>query len=177
MRWATSAILPESATRYKARVAQVYPDMNPGAGINSASQLFRFLHEMKIGDLVCYPSKADRRITLARLLDSTNMTPANFLIIRNSGRSNGKGVCRARVSRKVRCTEIGSALSLFQLKNYADEFRAAVDGRPLNSSVVAEDETVALVTEEVEETTKDFVLKKLHAISRAIHLRILWRTC
>src|SRR5215510_13897770 len=47
---------------FKKKVADTYPDMKPGAQINSASQLFRFMHEMKNGDLICYPSKSDRPI-------------------------------------------------------------------------------------------------------------------
>src|SRR5438876_3422410 len=59
--------LPADREAFKGRVAKVYPDWRPGAKINSASQLFRFLHEMKVGDLVCYPSKADRQIHIGRV--------------------------------------------------------------------------------------------------------------
>lgn len=52
---------------FKKRVAEVYPTWRQGTKINSASQLFRFLHEMKTGDLVCYPSKADRHIHIGRV--------------------------------------------------------------------------------------------------------------
>ncbi len=52
---------------FKSRVAEVYPDWKQGKKINGASQLFRFLHEMKVGDLVCYPSKADRHIHIGRI--------------------------------------------------------------------------------------------------------------
>lgn len=49
---------------------------------------------------------------------------------------------------------------MFQIKNYADEFRAALDGKdvPLPAS---KDESVAAVAEDIEETTRDFVLKQL----------------
>lgn len=42
---------------FKAKVAEVYPDKKPGATPNNAGQLFRFVHEMKLGDLVVFPSK------------------------------------------------------------------------------------------------------------------------
>ena len=51
-------------------------------------------------------------------------------------------------------------MSLFQIKNYADEFRAALEGQPMPAPV-AGDETVALVADEIEETTRDFILKTL----------------
>ena len=57
--------------------------------------------------------------------------------------------------------EIGSALSLFQLKNYAGEFRAAAEGRSVSTAPITEDETVTVVAEDIEESTRDFVLKKL----------------
>jgi restriction system protein len=34
---------------------------------NNAGQLFRFVHVMKPGDFVAYPSKADRQIHLGRV--------------------------------------------------------------------------------------------------------------
>jgi restriction system protein len=56
--------------------------------------------------------------------------------------------------------EIGSAMSLFQVKTYAEEFRAAVEGRA-SPPPVTKDETVGLVAEEIEEATRDFVLNTL----------------
>ena len=57
--------------------------------------------------------------------------------------------------------EIGSALSLFLVRNYADEFRAALEGKAAPPTPVAQDESVAAVAEDIEETTRDFVLKQL----------------
>lgn len=51
-------------------------------------------------------------------------------------------------------------MSLFQIKNYADEFFAAVDGTPSSVSVET-DESVGLVSAEIEESTGDFILKTL----------------
>jgi restriction system protein len=34
---------------FKARVAEVYPDAKPGAILNNAGHLFRFVREMKLG--------------------------------------------------------------------------------------------------------------------------------
>ena len=34
---------------FKAKVAEAYPDKKPGAIANNAGQLFRFVHEMKVG--------------------------------------------------------------------------------------------------------------------------------
>lgn len=51
-------------------------------------------------------------------------------------------------------------MSLFAVKNYAEEYRAAAEGK-IEPPPVAQDETVAAVAEDIEETTRDFVLKRL----------------
>jgi restriction system protein len=52
-------------------------------------------------------------------------------------------------------------MSLFLLKNYSDEYRAAVEGKVVPAPPVGQDESVAAVAEDVEDTTRDFVLKRL----------------
>ena len=56
--------------------------------------------------------------------------------------------------------EIGSAMSLFQVKTYADEFRVALEGKAI-ALPVSEDLTIPNVAADIEETTRDFVLKRL----------------
>lgn len=55
--------------------------------------------------------------------------------------------------------EIGSAMSLFQVKNYAEEFLSALHG--LAPPSPPDDESIAFVAEEIETNTKDFILKTL----------------
>jgi restriction system protein len=57
--------------------------------------------------------------------------------------------------------EIGSAMSFFQLKNYADEFVAVVEGAAPADAADDDVATVAQVSEDTEETTRDFILKRL----------------
>lgn len=58
--------------------------------------------------------------------------------------------------------EIGSALSFFAVKNYADEFLAALDkGFKSATSQDEEDETVGATSEDIIESTKVFILKEL----------------
>ena len=49
------AALKPDRDAFKARVVEVYPEKKPGAIPNNAGQLFRFVHEMKVGDIVVYP--------------------------------------------------------------------------------------------------------------------------
>jgi restriction system protein len=52
-------------------------------------------------------------------------------------------------------------VALFLVRNYAEEFRAALEGKANTPAPVAQDETVAAVAEDIEQTTRDFVLKQL----------------
>ena len=51
-------------------------------------------------------------------------------------------------------------MSLFLIKNYADEYLAALDNNFKKSVIDTEDETVGATAEEIIESTKDFVLKE-----------------
>lgn len=145
---------------FKAAVAKNYPKKKPGAIPNNAGQLFRFLHEMKEGDLVVFPNKSTRKLHLGRIVGEYEYLP-NL----NQGYPNIRKVewlkelDRKNFSQGA-LYEIGSAMSLFQVKNHADEFRAALEGKTV-APVVSEDETVPAVAENIEEITRDFVLKSL----------------
>ncbi|MBR9804206.1 restriction endonuclease [bacterium] len=145
---------------FKAAVAQTYPNKKPGAIPNNAGQLYRFVHEMQIGDIVAYPSKQDRQIHLGNVVGSYQYNPTL-----ESGYPNLREVKWKLAVPRTHFTqgalyEIGSAMSLFQVKNYADEFLAAIEGKAVTPPVES-DETIAEVAEDIEETTRDFVLKTL----------------
>jgi|SRR5579872_5461197 len=151
---------PADRDAFKKRVAQVFPEKKQGAIPNIAGQMFRFVHEMQTGDFVVYPSKRDRQVHIGKIegdykydagLDQSypNLRPVIWL----------NSIPRTRFTQGA-LYEIGSALSFFQVKNYADEFRAALEGKVATPPVTS-DETVALVTEDIEETTRDFILKTL----------------
>lgn len=146
---------------FKARVAEVYPEKKPGAIPNNAGQLYRFVHEMKPDDLVAYPSKRDRQIHLGRVQGHYIYAPNN-----DPGYPHRRAVEWLRALPRTRFSqgalyEIGSAMSFFLVRNYTDEFRAALEGKATPITPVAQDESVAAIAEDIEETTRDFVLKRL----------------
>jgi restriction system protein len=51
-------------------------------------------------------------------------------------------------------------MSLFQIKSYAYEFRDAAEGK-IRPPSVGEDDSVAVVGDEIVESTRDFILKRL----------------
>jgi restriction system protein len=146
---------------FKSKVAETYPEKKPGAIPNNAGQLYRFVHEMQRGDLVVYPSKRDRKVHIGRITGDYAYNPTS-----SSDYPHQRKVEWQRAVPRTHFTqgalyEIGSAISLFLVKNYADEFREALEGKATAPAPVAQDDSVAAVAEDIEDTTRDFVLKRL----------------
>ena len=59
--------------------------------------------------------------------------------------------------------EIGSAMTFFMIKNYTDDFLAALEKgfKGKTAATVDDDETIGATAEEIIESTKDFVLKEI----------------
>ncbi len=145
---------------FKKKVVECYPGIKPGAIPNYAGQLFRFVYEMKKGDLVIYPSKQDREVHIGRVEEDYKYDPKlNPEYPHLRAVKWLKSVSRTNFSQGA-LYEVGSALSFFQVRNYADEYRAAIESG-IKPAVVGKDETVAMVSQEVEETARDFILKRL----------------
>ena len=161
--WATVGNLSKlSPTResFKTRVAEVFPTMKQGAVPVSAGQLYRFVHEAKIGDIVVYSSKTDRHIHIGRIESEYEYSPVEEISYPHHRKIKWlKNLPRTHFSQGA-LHEIGSAMSFFAVKTYSDEFWAAIEGKDV-SVPVAQDETVALVASDIEDQTRDYVLKKL----------------
>jgi restriction system protein len=52
---------------FKDAYAKALPTSKPGTIPVSAGQLFRFVHEMQVGDIVVFPSREDRMIHIGRV--------------------------------------------------------------------------------------------------------------
>src|SRR5207248_2580211 len=70
------SVLPPNRDAFKQRVAETYPHFKPGAIPNAAGQLYRFVYEIKPGDLVVYPSKRDRSIHIGRVTGAYRYDPS-----------------------------------------------------------------------------------------------------
>ena len=152
--------LPANREGFKSRVAEVFPTMKQGAVPVSAGQLYRFVYEAKIGDIVVYPSKSDRHIHIGRIEGDYEYSPKEEITYPNHRKVKWlKNLPRTYFSQGA-LHEIGSAMSCFAVKTYSDEFLAAIEGKGV-SVPVAQDETVALVVSDIEDQTNDYVLKKL----------------
>lgn len=146
---------------FKQRYMQRYPDARKG-GIATVSGIpFRFLHEMQVGDLVAYPSKLDKHIHIGRITGDYRYDSSDEASYRHRRKVKWlKAVPRLDFSQGA-LYEIGSALSLFMVKNYADEFRAVLKGNASQLVEPDDDSTVSIVSEDIESSTRDYVLKQL----------------
>ena len=100
--------LPDDREAFKALIAETYPDNTPTQVANNAGQLYRFVHEMRTGDLVAYPSKRDRRIHVGRVTGGTGTRRSPSRGTPTTGRSSGSAASRGRGSRRVRFTRSGA---------------------------------------------------------------------
>ncbi len=155
-----SLIKPERE-EFKVKVLEAYPETKPGAVPLAAGQPFRFIHEIKVGDVVVYPSKNDRQVHIGIIQGDYKYNPTldkNFPHMRSVKWE--KTLPRTYFTQGA-LYEIGSAMSLFQVKTYADEFIAALEGAIKSTETEIEDDTVAYVVSDIEQNTRDYIIKRL----------------
>lgn len=145
----------------KARLAKALPNEKPGAIPVLAGQLYRFATEMKVGDAVVFRSHGDG---LARI--GTVQGTYKFDPIGDPEHPNRRAV---KWDRSVPITsvsqgalyELGSAMTFFQVKNYADEWALLLAGSPAADTANESDSTVAIIAEATEQNVRDFIRKRL----------------
>ena len=153
--------LPPSRDEFKERFLKTYPNGKKGAVATSAGMLFRFVHEVQIGDYIVFPSKSDRKINLG-VIEGPYYHDDQAAIYPNRRKVRWlKSLPRTTFSQGA-LYEVGSALTFFQVRNYVDEYIHAINGNR-NPPVLDTDtdETVASTADEIIESTKDFILKEL----------------
>ena len=146
---------------FKDHYCKAYPNAKKGAIATSAGMLYRFTHVMKVGDYVVFPSKIDRKINIGIVESEFFYNPQAALYVQQRKVKWLKHLPRTVFSQGA-LYEVGSALSFFLLKNYADEYLQALDKSFKSTAALEEpDETIAATANDIVETTRDFVLKEL----------------
>jgi restriction system protein len=156
-----SLIAPDRES-FKEACAKTYPDAKKGSIPVSAGMLYRFCHEVQIGDYVIHPSKANRMINIGQVVGEYIYDNTQPEYVQTRAVKWLKHLPRTAFSQGT-LYEVGSALTFFVIKNYVDEFLAALDKKFIHASDEAsdEDQTVAATADEIIESTKDFILKEL----------------
>ena len=135
---------------FKEKYTEVYPDTKKGSIANGAGMLYRFAHEVEIGDYVVFPSKIDRQINIGviegvNIIEYVQQHKVKWL----------KYLPRTSFSQGA-LYEVGSAMSFCTVKNYADEYLAALDKGFKKNAMVSgadEDESVGATADEIIEAT------------------------
>ncbi len=149
---------------YYAAYNKVYKNKTKQSVANSAGQLFRFVNEAKVGDYIVYPTKFNRMINIGQI------TGEYFFDI------NEKEYCQKRKVKWLKelprsefsqgaLYEIGSFLSFFKVKHYAEEFINAIYSKKLhldNSDISDGDDEIIATYETILESTKDYILRELN---------------
>lgn len=133
------------------------------AGGAKASQLYRFVHEMRMGDHVIYPRKFDRTLHWGVIAG-----PYVFERQAEGGFSHRRAVewlkaLSRDVFSQASLYELGAALTVFEVRSFADEFRTLFETRKTDSHQRPQprEDVDAIVLRDINEATLDFIAKKL----------------
>lgn len=153
--------IPAERAAFRSAVEKFFPAKTSAQVSASFGQIFRFTHEMKVGDIIVYPSKVDRQIHIGEVVGNYKFLPKDEPIHPQTRAVKWlKHLPRTAFSQGA-LYESGSALTFFQIKTYSDEFFSALKDKSVKVVDVAGDISVATVTQNVEEATRDFVMKTL----------------
>lgn len=147
--------------RFKSKYEKTYPDDKKMAVSICAGMLYRFCCEMEIGDYVVYPSKSDRMINIGEVTGNYVYDSTQPHYVQTRSVKWLKHFPRTAFTQGA-LYEVGSAMTLFMVKNYAYEYLAALDKNFTGkATAVDEDDTIGATADEIIESTKDFILKEL----------------
>lgn len=152
-----------SRESFKAKVSTAYPGAKKGSIPTISGMLFRFAYEIQIGDYIVFPSKTDRQINLGVVVGDYTYEPSAAEYVQQRKVKWLKQLPRTAFSQGA-LYEVGSSMTFFAVKNYADEYLAALDKGFKKDHLTTEDiedETIGATAEDIIEATKDFILKEL----------------
>lgn len=150
----------KSREDFKEIYAKNYPEAKKGTVSVHGGVLFRFVSEIKKGDYVIFPSKLTREIYIGEIVGDYNYVSGEEFSHRRDVKWL-KTFPRTKFSQGA-LYEIGSAVTLFQVKNYAEEFLTALEGKEyLPAYDEIDDESVERVADDIEQQSRDFVLKQI----------------
>ncbi len=154
------SLITPSREAFKEKYITTYPDSKKGAIANGAGMLYRFIHELKVGDYIVFPSKINREINLGIVEGEYQYVENASEYVQQRKVKWLKHFPRTAFSQGA-LYEVGSAMSFFMIKNYADEYLSALDKNFVKATEEQEDDTVAATADEIIDITRDFILKEL----------------
>lgn len=153
-----SALSP-TRDAFRDKYVDVYPDAKKGSIGTGAGMLYRFLYEIQIGDYIVFPSKIDRMINIGKVEGDYQFVSDAVEYVQQRKVRWLKHLPRIAFSQGA-LYEVGSALTLFAVKNYPDEFLHALE-KGFRKTPQEEDDSVGPTADDIIESTKDFILKEI----------------
>ncbi len=148
---------------FRKRGFEVYSNSSPTSARVGADQVYRFVHEFKVGDQVLYPSKISRQIHLGSIQGIATYNPnlsESFPIQREVKWI--KSLPRTSFPQAA-LYEIGSAMTVFRVENYREEILSRFAARSetaVTTTFDADEAAISATADESIETTTDFILKQ-----------------
>lgn len=161
-----------SRDAFKSKLLVAYPDKKTGAIPIDAGSMYKFLHQVKPGDIAIYPSKSDRMINIGRFTGQVEYHENDPDEYPTRQKVQWLGHFPRSDFSQTALNEIGSFLTLFRVRRHANEFLSRVDlsvntGEQESGDSqedIADDDTVTVATAiQAEANTRDFVIKRLMA--------------
>jgi len=165
--------IPAQREAFKEALVRAYPDTKQGAIPVDAGTLFRFAHEIYVGDFIVYPSKHNRMVNIGRATGRKWYEP------HPDNGDDDMPFCRGvdwlghfprSDFSQAALNEIGSFITLFAIRNNSGEFLAKIGlqgSGPLpvvasDDAPLPDDEVSQTATQVAVESTADFIIRRLH---------------
>ena len=156
--------LEADRTAFRTALVEAYPETVAGAVPVEAGVLFRFVHEMAVGDLVAYPSREDRCIHLFEVKGPYQYDASEGADFPHRRQAKlVKSLPRGSFSQPA-LNEIGAAITLFRIKSNAAEFLTKLADQAPEVSSPAGTEPEPEATSgglDFSESTQDFLIGRL----------------
>lgn len=156
------SLIEKDREAFKAKYTEVYKVAKKGSIPTCAGMLYRFVNEAKVGDYVVFPSKSNREVNIGQITGEYRYDPEEHDYVQKRDVKWLKHFKRTVFSQGA-LYEIGAAQTFFLVRNYADEFLSALEKDFKNSfdKEPAENDVIAETADEIEQATRDYVLKAL----------------
>ena len=147
--------------KLKAALAKALPEQKPGAIPVIAGEIYRFISELAVGDVVLYRARSDGQIHLGRVTGEYAFDPTGDPEHPYRRSLKWLKTVSPTSASQGALYELGSALAFFVIRNYAEEWSLALAGKAPVTVDVETDESVALVSAQTQQNTRDFIIKRL----------------
>nr|MDE7288827.1 restriction endonuclease [Oscillospiraceae bacterium] len=136
----------------------IYPNSKKQSAAIGVGIIYKFAHEVKIGDYVVFPSKIDKQINIG-IVESDYYYESKAEWYNNRRKVKWiKHLPRTAFSQGALYV-LGAQMTFFTVKSYIDEFISALNND--KTYIPDEDDSIGATAAEIKLSTKDFIIKEL----------------